>query len=303
MSNIFEKNKTFIAIIISGLLISSAIRSLDKPEYISTDLEIPLTDFTKGGTNNSYLQTNLSTNEEIKNSGIQQIPENKGENKPAESTADDTPNISESKLYKVIKVVDGDTIKVDMDGKTETIRLIGIDSPEVNDARESVKCFGEEASNKAREILYGKNVKLEADNTQGERDKYGRLLRYVFLEDGTNINKMMIDEGYAYEYTYKFPYKYQSEFKEAEIEAKNAKKGLWSDNACNINLSSTSKISIPPITTNSENCFCESNKYNCSDFKTRKEAQNLFDCCMKKVGEDVHYLDKDKDWLVCESLP
>lgn len=137
-----------------------------------------------------------------------------------------------SKTYDVIKVVDGDTIDVSIGGKTERLRLIGINTPETVDPRKLVECFGVEASNKAKSVLTGKKVLLEGDVTQGERDKYDRLLRYVFLEDGTNFNLLMIKEGYAYEYTYDTPYKYQIEFKEAQKEAESNKLGLWSDDAC-----------------------------------------------------------------------
>jgi len=147
-------------------------------------------------------------------------------------------------LHKVIKVIDGDTINVDLNGKTETIRMIGIDSPESVDPRKPVQCFAIEASNKAKEVLTGKNVSLEADPTQGERDKYNRLLRFVFLEDGTNFNKFMISEGYAHEYTYQSnPYTYQTEFKQAESSARENKKGLWADNAC-VTPTSTPTIKI-----------------------------------------------------------
>lgn len=133
------------------------------------------------------------------------------------------------KTYDVIKVVDGDTIDVSINGKTERIRLIGINTPETVDPRKPVECFGREASDKAKVLLNGKKVYLESDVTQGELDKYSRLLRYVFLENGTNFNLLMIKEGYAYEYTYDTPYKYQTEFKEAQKEAEKAKSGLWGD--------------------------------------------------------------------------
>lgn len=136
-------------------------------------------------------------------------------------------------LYRVTQVVDGDTLKVDLNGTTETLRLIGIDTPETVDPRKPVQCFGEEASKKAKEILTDKKVALEADPTQGERDKYNRLLRYVYLEDGTFFNKQMIENGYVHEYTYQSnPYKYQTEFKDAEKSAREGKKGLWGDDTC-----------------------------------------------------------------------
>ena len=128
---------------------------------------------------------------------------------------------------QVLRVVDGDTIEVSLNNKKETIRLIGIDSPETLDPRKPVQCFGIEASNKAKKTLNGKTVGLETDPTQGERDKYGRLLRYVFLND-LNFNKLMISEGFAHEYTYQNnPYKYQLDFIQAAKEARENNRGLW----------------------------------------------------------------------------
>lgn len=136
-------------------------------------------------------------------------------------------------LYTIIEIVDGDTVKVDYHGKTETVRLIGIDTPETVDPRETVQCFGQEASSRAKELLKGKSVQLESDTSQSDRDKYNRLLRYVLFEDSTNFNKQMIAEGFAYEYTYQVPYKYQQDFKNAQTEASNTSKGLWSPSSCN----------------------------------------------------------------------
>ncbi len=144
----------------------------------------------------------------------------------------DESDIESKEGYQVIKVVDGDTMDVNIDGKIERLRLIGIDTPETVDPRKDVQCFGKEASNKARELLQGKFVTLESDDSQSVRDKYKRLLVYVFLPDGTNFNKFMIEEGYAYEYTYDSAYKYQSEFKEAQINAQSSNKGLWNPSTC-----------------------------------------------------------------------
>jgi len=135
-------------------------------------------------------------------------------------------------LFLVSTVVDGDTIKVNINGTVETLRLIGIDTPETVDPRKPVHCFGREASNKAKELLTGKSVRLEADPTQGERDSYNRLLRYVFFSDGESFNKLMISQGYAHEYTHNLPYKYQAEFNEAEKYARENKLGLWADDTC-----------------------------------------------------------------------
>jgi len=141
--------------------------------------------------------------------------------------------INESTISaKVTRVVDGDTIKVLIKNKEEMVRLIGIDAPETVDPKMPIQCFGKEASGKAEEMLSGKTVTLESDSTQGERDKYGRLLCYVFLNN-LSFNKFMISEGYAYEYTYQNnPYKYREEFKGAQKQARENKKGLWADGAC-----------------------------------------------------------------------
>lgn len=139
-------------------------------------------------------------------------------------------------LTRIVRAVDGDTFVVNIDGKDEKVRMIGIDTPEVVDPRKPVQCFGKEASNKAKEILNDTYVRLEADPTQSNRDKYGRLLRYAFLEDGTFFNEYMVKEGYAHEYTYQIPYKHQKQFKAAQKYAREHKKGLWADGACGKNL-------------------------------------------------------------------
>jgi len=134
--------------------------------------------------------------------------------------------------YKVVKVVDGDTIDVSLAGKTERIRLIGINTPESVDPRRPVECFGIEASNMAKKLLSGQEVVIEADQSQDNRDKYGRLLRYVKTKAGLFYNLEIIKLGFAHEYTYIVPYKYQAEFKLAQKTAQNKKLGLWADGAC-----------------------------------------------------------------------
>lgn len=136
-------------------------------------------------------------------------------------------------LYSVSKVVDGDTLHIDIDGKDETVRLIGINTPETVDPRRPVQCFGKEASAYMKSIANGENVRLEYDDTQSRRDTYGRLLAYVYLEDGQMINRKMIAEGYAYEYTYMTPYSYQKEFRNLQNLAKQSGRGLWSQETCN----------------------------------------------------------------------
>ncbi len=140
---------------------------------------------------------------------------------------------SDHQYYSVIEVVDGDTLKISIDGKGTTLRLIGMDTPEVLDPRKPVQCFGAESSNKSKELLSMQKVRIEKDPTQGDLDKYGRTLAYIYRSDGLFYNEYMIEQGYAHEYTYHLPYKYQAEFKAAQKEAQENKRGLWSPNTCN----------------------------------------------------------------------
>lgn len=134
---------------------------------------------------------------------------------------------------QVKKVVDGDTLEIYRYGKIEKVRLIGIDTPETLDPRKPVQCFGKEASDKTKNWLTGKQIKLEFDPIVGEKDKYGRLLAYVW-KDGELVNLSLLKEGYAHEYTYRNQnYKYQTEFKAAEKSAKSESIGLWSPQTCN----------------------------------------------------------------------
>ena len=129
------------------------------------------------------------------------------------------------KTYKVVRVVDGDTIKVNFKGKEESLRLIGIDTPE--SVHPDANKNGEEgkiASNYTKSMLEGKDVVLEFDVQ--ERDMYGRLLAYVWLGN-TMFNKTLLQEGYAQISTYPPNVKYVSDFVALERIARKSNKGLW----------------------------------------------------------------------------
>lgn len=134
-------------------------------------------------------------------------------------------------LVKVTRVIDGDTIEIE---GGEKVRYIGIDTPETMDPRKPVQCFGVESSKKNKELVEGKTVRLEKDIT--DRDKYNRLLRYVWLDD-TLINLALVKGGFAYSYSYPPDIKYQDKFVTAQKEAREAKVGLWS--ACGSESSET----------------------------------------------------------------
>lgn len=135
----------------------------------------------------------------------------------------DTPQTPESVFVRVVRVIDGDTIKIIEKDTEHNVRLIGIDAPEMSD------CGGTQSRSILENLLKGKEILLEADPTQGNTDKYDRLLRYVFTNDNININEQMIKRGEAREYTYDKPYKYVDLFISAENTAKDENLGIWSD--------------------------------------------------------------------------
>ena len=121
-------------------------------------------------------------------------------------------------------VIDGDTIIVIIDGKKQKVLLIGVDTPETDGPYTKEEPFGKEASAFTKKITEGKKVRLEYDRQK--RDKYGRLLAYVYLEDGTFLNAELIKQGYATAFR-KFRFKYRDNFKRYEREARENKRGLW----------------------------------------------------------------------------
>jgi len=127
---------------------------------------------------------------------------------------------------RVTTIHDGDTITVRVDGHTEKVRLVGIDSPELQDERPEYREAAYAARNYARSRMAGESVTLEAEPRQGDRDAYGRLLRYVILSDGTNVNEELVRKGYAHVYD-KFQFTLKPRFKGAEAEAKREKLGVW----------------------------------------------------------------------------
>ncbi len=155
----------------------------------------------------------------------------------SQEVASTTSATSTPDTYRVEKVVDGDTLDIDIHGETTRLRLVGMDTPEVVDPRKPVQCFGKEASAEGHKMLDGQWVRLEFDPVAGTYDRYGRMLAYVFrASDGLFYNKFMIANGYAHEYTYSGQhYTYQSAFKAAQASAEQAKLGFWSPSTCNGN--------------------------------------------------------------------
>ena len=128
--------------------------------------------------------------------------------------------------YYVTEVFDGDTISVDMSGVVEKVRLIGVDAPETKDPRKPVQCYGPEASAFTHSKLDHAKVTLRADPLSTNRDRYNRLLRYVYTENGSSYNKLLLQKGFARAYT-GFPFSKMSQFKETAATAEANKTGLW----------------------------------------------------------------------------
>lgn len=149
-------------------------------------------------------------------------------------------------LVKVTRVIDGDTIEIE---GGERVRYIGIDTPETVDPRKSIQCFGVEASKKNKELVEGKMVRLEKDIT--DRDKYHRLLRYVWLGD-TLINLSLVEQGFAHSYSYPPDIKLQDQFVAAERQAREAKIGFW--NTCQ--QATSSVIISTPVSAPAGNGSC-----------------------------------------------
>lgn len=134
--------------------------------------------------------------------------------------------------YRLDRVVDGDTLRfLDDAGRSVSVRLIGIDTPETKDPRKPVQCFGEQASAQAT-AWATPTVWLETDPTQGATDRYDRRLAYVWTADRRMLNWRLVQGGFAHEYTYDLPYRYQSEFRAAQRSAREAQRGLWSPSTC-----------------------------------------------------------------------
>lgn len=127
----------------------------------------------------------------------------------------------------VVHPVDGDTVVVEVDGREESVRLIGIDTPESTAPDRPVECFGPEAKARTATLLPpGTVVRLERDVEA--RDRYDRLLAYVTRErDGLLVNLLLVDEGFAEAISYPPNLAHQAELDRAEADARGAARGLW----------------------------------------------------------------------------
>jgi micrococcal nuclease len=130
-------------------------------------------------------------------------------------------------VARVVKVVDGDTLEVDVDTGRERVRLLGIDTPETVHPTKPVECFGPEASSRMKQLAPpGTELRLERDAEL--RDRFGRLLAYAYLPDGTFLNLAMLADGYATTLFIDPNRAHRPELSAAETDARRDGLGLWS---------------------------------------------------------------------------
>ena len=194
-------------------------------------------------------------------------------------------------LFRVVSVVDGDTVKVDANGTVKTVRYIGINTPETVDPRRGVEPYGPEASAANKGMVQGKMVRLERDVS--ETDRFGRLLRYVYVDD-VMVNAWLVEQGYAQAISYPPDVKYQDLFLRLQREARDARRGLWG---------------LQPAGTKNNGTGPAPAKHDpngpdrdCSDFSTQAEAQAFY-VAAGGPARDPHHLDADGNGKACEGLP
>ncbi len=140
---------------------------------------------------------------------------------------DGTSASGDERSARVVRVVDGDTIVVRLGGRDERVRYIGVDTPETVKPRTPVQCFGKEASAANKRLVEGRTVELVADVE--ERDRYGRLLAYVYrAPDRVFVNERLVRDGYASPMTIPPNVRFADRFAALAREARENGRGLWS---------------------------------------------------------------------------
>lgn len=238
-------------------------------------------------------------------------PANLPENTPA-------PELEPARL---VSVIDGDTIEVLVGGRQARLRLIGMDAPETN---QGPVCYGPEAAARVAELLRPVAERLLLEKDVSEADRFGRLLRYVWYEGGSErsmLNLELVRQGYARVATFPPDVKYQETFLQAEREARELQLGLWGEcSPTPVPPTETvppqeplSPTVEPPATTQAADVASPtastSLRYDpggpdrdCGDFSTHAEAQAFFEAAGGPAS-DPHRLDGDHDGVACETLP
>lgn len=202
------------------------------------------------------------------------------------------PGGAEEGAAVVERVVDGDTVRVLVDGEPETVRLVGIDTPESVAPNRPVECFGPEASDRLGELLpAGEPVTIETDPTQDERDRFGRLIGYVYSEDeARSANEALVASGHARVYVFGgVPFDQAEEFMQQEAEAREAGRGLWG--ACEPGAADTEEPE--------RGGACDPSYSGCVPSPPPDLDCDDIDGPIEVNGADPHRLDGDGDGVAC----
>lgn len=242
---------------------------------------------------------------------------------PTQTTPEPTPTTQAARgpesgtewTVTVTRVIDGDTMEVEfLNGETDTLRLLGVDTPETTLSRTNPSEFegipdstagrdhlyewGERANQFATDELDGKTVQIESDPEADRRGSYGRLLVYIYV-DNENFNRQLLTDGYAR--LYESSFSKRSDFETAEANAQQNKVGLWdfdeptstpepTPTATEMTEAPSDSVDIPPLPSDGD--------YDCSHFDTQEQAQAV----LEQDPSDPHRLDGDDDGVACESL-
>lgn len=243
---------------------------------------------------------------------------------PSDTPLVPTPTVTPVPLTvaQVVRVLDGDTLEVSINGTRARVRLIGVDAPE---AGRPTICYAQEASAKAQELIDRAGGKALLEKDVSETDRYGRLLRYVWLDhpDGRRmLDEELVKFGYARVSTYPPDVKYLERFQAAEREAHAEGRGLWgSCGGFGVPLPTATRPPLAPTTQSQPQPSPQPQGQpvlppplgglpydpygpdrDCSDFETHAEAQRFF-VAAGGPASDPHRLDSDGDGIACESLP
>ena len=213
-----------------------------------------------------------------------------------------SPNLSElmpmdGESALITRVIDGDTVEVAIEGKSQTVRYIGIDTPETKHPSKGIECFGPEASEFNKELVSGMGVVLEKDTT--DKDRYGRLLRYVWVEGRGLINVILVENGYARVSTYPPDVKYEKILVVAESLARANKIGLWSVCGESSN-SNVDKPSFPPAGQIGTKCSPYYPTLCIPPFPPDLDCRDVQGVNFKVVSPDPHSLDRNRNGIGCE---
>ncbi|MBC7358450.1 Endonuclease YncB, thermonuclease family [Desulfacinum infernum DSM 9756] len=195
---------------------------------------------------------------------------------------------------KVVGVMDGDTLEVLHQGRAVRIRLYGVDCPEKR------QDFGQKAKQFASSKVYGAIVRVEPK----AKDRYGRTVAIVFPEKSSvSLNQMLVKNGLAWVYRKYCRAPECSTWLELERQARERRLGLWSHPNPVPPWDYRHSKKRPAVKSSPTGpCACNRD-LDCRDFRTRSEAEQCFEHCLRLTGRDVHRLDRDGDGRVCESLP